>query len=78
MENVAKPITIVREDFINNVIELVNTSQLPLFIVEYVLRDILNEVHGTVVKQLQADKDRYAAAIKEKADAEQKTTETED
>lgn len=70
MDNIAKPITIAKEDFVNNLIKLVNSSQLPLFIVEYVLKDVLNEVHTIAVRQLQLDKDKYESEIKMRHDKE--------
>lgn len=63
MSNNPKPITIIKEEFTNGIINTINSSQLPLFIVEYVLKDILNEVHIAVIKQLQEDKESYNAVM---------------
>lgn len=73
MKNIAKPITIAREEFANNLVNTINTSRLPLFVVEYILKDVLGEVHRVSMKQLQEDKTKYEAEIK----AVQQTDETQ-
>lgn len=66
MEDIIKPLTIAKEDFVNNLVELINSSRLPLFIVEYILKDALNEVQAVAVRQLQIDRDKYEAEISKK------------
>lgn len=61
--NIEKPISLLKEDYMRGVVNLTNESRLPLFIVEYVLKDILNEVHAVSTKQLQEDREKYSAAI---------------
>lgn len=58
-----KPITILRDEFIQNVVNLCNESGLPFFVIEDVLSDILKEIHGASIKQLEEDKKRYEAQI---------------
>ena len=64
MENIAKPITVAREDFINDLVKLINSAQLPLCVVEYVLKDTLNEVHTVSVKQAQEDRGKYEETVR--------------
>lgn len=65
---VVKPITLVREDFIKNILECCNNSNLPLFVIESVLLDIVKEVHLANEKQTEADRKRYSEEIeKEKS-----------
>ena len=45
-KNINKTILLRREEFTNNIIRLINDSELPVFIVEYILNDILTEVHS--------------------------------
>ncbi len=54
-----KPITIIREDFIKDLIDLCNNSGLPLFAIEDVLRSVTADVHNASVHQLEEDKKRY-------------------
>ena len=75
MENIVKPLTVAREDFINALVQLINSSGLPLCIVEYVLRDTINEVHTTGMRQVQEDRDKYEQAVKkQQTDNTQKKT----
>lgn len=54
-----KPITIVYEDFRQEMANLINNSGLPLFIVETVLQNYLNEVRSVARNQYQSDKVQY-------------------
>lgn len=60
---ISKPITLVREDFISNLSNAINESQLPAFIVESILKDFLNEVHIASQRQLEADRAKYQEMI---------------
>lgn len=46
-----KPLSLRKEDYVNSIIALTNDSGIPLFVVEYLLRDLLNEVHLAAKKQ---------------------------
>lgn len=59
-----KPITILRDEFINNVVELCNNSGLPFFVIEDVLKNLIQETHSASLQQLEADKKRYEAQNK--------------
>ena len=58
-ETVMKPVTLAKEDFVESLLTLTNDSHLPLFIVEYILKDFLNEIHIASQQQLEADKTEY-------------------
>lgn len=57
--NVVKPITLLREEFIENVATLCNSSGLPFFIIESVLRDFVQEVNIASRKQFETDRLKY-------------------
>lgn len=60
MENkIQKPLTIVCEEFKNDLKNLINDSQLPAFIIEPILRDTYNKVKVAEQTQLENDKKRY-------------------
>jgi hypothetical protein len=61
-----KPITILRDEFIQNVVNLCNESGLPFFVIEDVLSGLLKETHAASIKQLEEDKKLYEAQIKAK------------
>ena len=57
--NNKKPITVAREEFINNIVELCNNSGLPFFVIEDVLKNLIQETHIAAKQQLEEDKKRY-------------------
>ena len=58
-----KPLTLLREDFINGVAKLINESNLPLFIVEDAMRQLTNGVSELAKQQLDHDRQAYAQAM---------------
>lgn len=54
-----KPITIAYEDFKNDVVDLVNNSDLPFFVVELVFQKYLSEIRTIVENQYKYDKEQY-------------------
>lgn len=56
---IQKPITIVREEFLQNLSNLINNSNLPYFVIENILKDCIRETSIASQKQLEIDKSRY-------------------
>lgn len=65
-KKIAKPITLLREDFIATLAKAINESQLQPFIVESVLKDFLNEVHLSSVRQVEIDRQEYQKLLNNK------------
>ena len=63
MENNNKPITLVREDFINGVAMMINQSGLPLFVVEECLRQLYSDVSELARQQLEQDRLAYKQSM---------------
>lgn len=63
-ENLKKPITIVRQEFIEKLADDINNSNLPLFVIESILKDIYLEVKSMSQKQYEIDKSQYEEKIK--------------
>ena len=63
-----RPITLVRDDFIKNIVELCNNSGLPFFVIEDVLKNLLQEIHGASIQQLEEDKKRYEEQNSQKSE----------
>lgn len=59
-----KPLTIARQEFLDNVIDLCNNSNLPYFCMEGILKDVISEIHQASVKQYEMDKTNYEAELK--------------
>lgn len=63
-EKIEKPITVVRQEFIETITSVINNSNLPLFIVEPILRDIYLEVKSLSQRQYETDKEEYENKLK--------------
>ena len=70
-----KPITLVREEFMNNLGILITQSGLPLFIVEDAMRQILNGVSELARKQLEQDKQIYIQNLSKSSQVEKNKNE---
>lgn len=60
-----KPITIIYEEFKDNLANLINDSSLPACIIEPVLESYLREVKIIAKKQYELDKKQYEDSIME-------------
>lgn len=58
-----KPISVAKEDFATALVKLCNESQVPLFVIEYTLKDLLQEVHTLAKQQYEVDKQQYEQAV---------------
>ena len=63
-----KPITVIYEEFRQNLADLINNSGLPAFIIEPILQNYLNETRLAMNKQYQIDKDKYEKSLKASED----------
>lgn len=61
-----KPISLKLKDFKNDAVNLVNTSGLPLFVVEPILKEVLVAVQTKIEQEYQQDKIRYEQSLNEK------------
>lgn len=59
MNEIQKPITVAREEFKQNILQLCESSGLPPFIVEDVLKYFLEQVHIAAIEQYKRDKEEY-------------------
>lgn len=67
-----KPLTLLREDFIENLVSLCNDSGLPFFAIEDVLKGLVQEVHAAAMQQAEADKKSYQEQVKKEKAASKK------
>lgn len=63
MEQIKKPITLVRQEFIEKLVAEVNTCGLPLWAIEPILEDLLRLVKAESQKQYEVDKAQYEQAL---------------
>lgn len=72
MEQLVKPITVKNEEFIDNLMSLINNSGLPFFAIESALSNILRNVSELRQQQYERDLKRYEQmkdAMKKEAEA---------
>lgn len=58
-----RPITVIYEDFKRDLADLINSSGLPAFVVEFVLQSYLNEAKAVAKKQYESDKALYESSL---------------
>lgn len=68
---IQKPISMVKQEFSEKIVDMINHSGLPIYLVEYILKDIMNGVHAASIQQLESDTRVYQEQI-EKLKAENK------
>ena len=64
-KNIVKPITLIRQEFVDTLVEEINNCQLPMFAIEPILQDLLDQVRNAAQKQYEADKKQYEEQLKE-------------
>ena len=64
-EKVTKPISVVRQEFIDQLVNDVNNCGLPLFVVEPILQDILYSVKTAAKQQYETEKAQYEQQLQE-------------
>jgi hypothetical protein len=62
-KNIVKPVTLIRQEFVDTLVEEINNCQLPMFVIEPILQDLLDQVKVAVQKQYEADKSQYEAQL---------------
>ena len=62
-ENLAKPMSVVRQEFIEQLVDDINNCNLPMFVIEPILQDMLNMVRAAAQKQYEAEKAQYEAQL---------------
>lgn len=69
---VYKPLSIARDELMNQLIKDANDSKLPLVVMEYVARDFYEEVKRTAMMQYEKDKEEYEAELSKQKESEAK------
>ena len=57
--NLEKPITLIRQEFIEGLADYINNSGLPLFMLETILKDVYMEIRDMSQKQYEFEKKQY-------------------
>ena len=59
-----KPVTLLRQELIDNIANIINSSGLPPVIVVPILKDMLSESQAALQRQYIYEKSQYEASIK--------------
>lgn len=59
MNELKKPMSVIRQEFIERLVDDINNCQLPLFVVEPILQDMLDLVNTAAKQQYEAEKAQY-------------------
>ena len=62
-ETIVKPMSVVRQEFIDKLIDDVNNCQLPMFVVEPILEELLKMVRAAAQEQYKTEKAQYEAQL---------------
>lgn len=64
-ENLMKPMSVVRQEFTEQLASDINNCALPLFVVEYILQDILETIKIAARQQCEMEKVQYEQLLKQ-------------
>ena len=64
-KTINKPLSVARQEFIEQLVDSVNSCQLPLFVVESIVEDLLSMVRSAAKKQYEAEKAQYELQLSE-------------
>lgn len=59
-----KPVTMIIEETKNTIVNAVNNSQLPAFILETIIKDIYIEINQMAIQQANLEKQKYEEELK--------------
>lgn len=68
MNVVNKPMSVAKDEFVENLVNLINGNGLPLFVTESILKDLLAEVSVTVKEQAKIEREKYEQMLKQQAE----------
>lgn len=67
---IEKPSSVAKEEFISKLVDLVNNASLPLFVIEYILKDFVIDIHTASSNQAAREKQEYLYKMNQLKEAE--------
>lgn len=58
-ETLIKPMSVMRQEFTEQLVNDINNCKLPLFVIEYILQDVLETVTSAAKQQCEMEKAQY-------------------
>lgn len=71
-ETITKPMSVMRQEFTGQVINAINNCKLPLFVIEYILQDVLDTVKSAANQQCEMEQMQYEDMLKKNKENENK------
>lgn len=68
INTINKPMSVAKDEFVENLISLVNNNNLPLFVTESILKDFLTDIAIAVKEQTRMEKAQYEQMLKQQAE----------
>jgi hypothetical protein len=63
-DTLTKPMSVIRQEFTEQLVGDINNCKLPLFVIEYILQDVLNTVKSAAKQQCEMEKLQYEELLK--------------
>lgn len=60
-----KPMSVMRQEFTEQLVNDINSCKLPLFVIEYILQDVLDTVKSAAKQQCEMEKIQYEQLLKQ-------------
>ena len=64
-ETIAKPMSVMRQEFTEQIVDSINNCKLPLFVIEYILQGVLDTVKSAAKQQCEMEKMQYEELLKQ-------------
>lgn len=72
MNEVTKPTLVAREEFMEQLVNLVNDSGLPLVLIEPIIDGLASNIKQAIANQLVQEKEKYAKELAKAKEEEEK------
>lgn len=63
VEQIMKPMSVARAEFIDSLTDLINNSMLPPFVIEPILKDMYNDIHIVSQRQYESEVKKYKEGL---------------
>lgn len=60
-----KPLSLKKKEFINQLVNVINDTDIPLFVIENILQATISEVHVAAIKQAKQEEEAYIQSCAE-------------
>lgn len=64
MNDIKKPMSVMRQEFTEQLVSDINNCRLPLFVIEYILQDVLDTVKSAAKQQCEMETMQYKELLK--------------